>query len=84
MPAMSAPISGGDIRANLGSAESNRNTAVIGAAIMTPSRIAKIKFKPNCRNTPATIAMTIGIGNRLMHLRIQPLSPRMNINAPVA
>src|SRR5262249_55422909 len=50
--------------------------------IRASSRTAKIRFRPNCRNTPATIAITIGIGTRLMHLRIHPLSPRTSISAP--
>ncbi len=56
----------------------------MGAAMMKPSRIAKMRLRPNWRNTPATIAITIGMGSSFMHLRIQPLRPRTNISAPVA
>ena len=83
-PTISAPITGGINRATRGMADNSRNTAVIGAAIANPSRSAKIRFRPNCRNTPATIAMTIGIGTRLRQARTQPLNPSTNISAPVA
>ncbi len=84
VPAASAPISGGRRRPIAGSALSARNTAIIGAAIQKSSRTAKTRSSPKRRNTPATIAITIGIGRTFIARATQPAQPSTSISAPVA
>jgi len=83
-PTASAPMSGGSARASRGAALKAKNAAVIGAAIHSASRKARTRSTPKRRNTPATIAMTIGIGTASMARRTQPESPSTSISRPVA
>ena len=61
-PAPSATISGGRRAASGGMALTARNAAVMAAAIHRSAWKARTQSRPNCRNTPATMPMTIGIG----------------------
>ena len=60
------------------------NASTIGAAIAKSSRTACTRPVPKRRNTPATIAMTIGIGAASVQRRTQPESPSASISTPVA
>jgi hypothetical protein len=73
-PTMSAPISGGIRAPSAGSAASSTNAAAIGAAIQKSSRTANTRSSPKRRNTPATIAITTGIGSAA-HRPTDPPAP---------
>ena len=83
-PATSATISGGNRSTSAGKAPASRNARVMGAAIQGSLRKACTQSSPNCRNTPATMPMTIGIGNACMARRTHPVAPRISISRPVA
>ena len=73
-PAASATISGGSRAATAaGTALASRNAAVMAAAIQRSLWKARTQSSPNCRNTPATMPMTIGIGTACMARRTQPV-----------
>src|SRR5438067_2347777 len=74
-PTIRAAINGGMARPRRGNAVSARNTAVIGAAIASASRKASTRSMPKRRNTPATIAMTIGIGTACIARRTPAREP---------
>ena len=61
-----------------------KKTAVIGPASQNSFRTASTQSVPNFRNTPATIAITIGVGKAAITTRTQPVTPSSNISAPVA
>ena len=81
-PTINAPINGGSIRPSFLEKERRINARTIGAAIAMSSRTACTRPVPNRRNTPATIAITIGIGAASMQRRTQPVSPSASISAP--
>ncbi len=83
-PTITAPISGGTTRAILGSTLSATKVKVMASAIHSSSVKARTRPMPKRRNTPATIAITIGIGTASIARRTQPLSPRTSISTPVA
>jgi len=60
IPTASAPISGGTSRWSRCDALIATNAAAIGAAIQNSSRMANTRSRPNRRNTPATMPITIG------------------------
>ncbi len=45
---------------------------------------ARTQSSPNCRNTPATMPITIGIGTAAMARRTSPSAPSAIISRPVA
>jgi len=81
---MSAPISGGSMRPRRGRALSATNAATMGSAIQRSSLKARTRSRPKRRNTPATIAITIGIGRASIARRTQPVSPSTSMRIPVA
>src|SRR6185295_3870473 len=83
-PAIRAPMSGGSTLESLGRAARRANAAVIGRAIHGWSRKASTRSTPKRRNTPATIAITIGIGTASIARRTQPDRPSRSISTPVA
>ena len=84
-PAASATISGGRrAESAAGAAPASRNAAVIVAAITGSLWNARTQSSPNCRNTPATMPITIGIGNACMARRTHPVAPSTSIRTPVA
>ena len=83
-PASRAPISGGSQRLSHGTAESTMNVSVIGPAIARLRSKARTRSSPKGRKTPATIAMTIGIGTAPITRRTTPVSPSTSIRMPVA
>ncbi len=54
------------------------------AAITSSLANACTQSRPNCRNTPATMPITIGIGIACMARCTQPSAPSAIISAPVA
>ncbi len=84
IPMASAPISGGTSRASRCEALIATNAAAIGAAIQNSSRMANTRSRPNRRNTPATMPITIGIGTASIARRTQPDRPSASMRIPVA
>src|SRR5690606_20038259 len=62
-PASRAPRIGGIHLPRTATELSRRKTITIGAAIATSDPSAATRSMPNFRNTPATIAMTMGMGS---------------------
>lgn len=62
---------------------SSRNTTIIGTAIAKSEPRALTRFVPNDRNTPATIAITMGMGSASMTRRTRPVTPNTVISAAV-
>ncbi len=83
-PVTSATISGGSHLASFGTALTTRKAAVMAAAIARSLAKACTQSRPNCRNTPATMPMTIGIGIARIARCTQPSAPSAIISAPVA
>ena len=81
-PTAIATISGGIRAASPGHMLTSRKAAVIGAAIHTPASSARTQSSPNCRKTPATMPMTIGIGTASMARRTKPVRPSASISRP--
>ena len=84
IPTSNTPIIGGSRRAMAGCIDNKKNAAVIGMAIQKSPPSAASHSNPKRRNTPATMAMTMGIGSNTMIRRTQPLRPSTNNNSPVA
>lgn len=55
----------------------------MGAAIATSAPSAATRSTPNFRKTPATIAMTIGIGSASITRRTSPDAPSTSTSRPV-
>ena len=83
-PAASAASIGGRRAASFGMALTSRNAAVMAAAMPRSTWNARTQSRPNCRNTPATMPMTIGIGTAAMARRTRPSAPSASIRRPVA
>ena len=64
-------------------AESNKNTATIGAAIATSLCKARTMSRPKRKNTPATMPMTIGMGSAATTRLTQPVRPNTSTKALV-
>ena len=75
---------GGIHRPSDGTALSSRNASTMGAAMAKSAPSARTRSTPNRRKTPATIAMTIGMGMTLITRRTQPVRPRTRMSTPVA
>ena len=67
-----------------GQTDASRKASTIGPAMARSSRIACTRSMPNRRNTPATMAITIGIGTAAMARRTHPESPSTSMSSPVA
>ena len=76
-PTASAAISGGILF-------TKRNANAMGNAIHGASRNASTRSMPKRRNTPATMAITIGIGTASIARRTRPETPSSAISTPVA
>jgi hypothetical protein len=83
-PTISAPMIGGSRRPSAGRALSSRNITTIGPATAMSPRSEPTRSIPNRRKTPATMAITIGIGIMAIARRTHPVSPRTVISRPVA
>ncbi len=77
-------MSGGSTRDTRGMAVSATKAALIGRAIQSSSAKARTRSTPKRRNTPATIAITIGMGMASIARRTHPLHPSTSIRTPVA
>ena len=67
-----------------GAALTTRNAAVMVAAMARSAWKARTQSRPNWRNTPATMPMTMGIGSAAMARRTSPSAPSAIIRMPVA
>ena len=83
-PTSMAPRMGGMRLPSAGAADSSRNTTTIGAVIHTSACSERTKSSPKRRNTPATMPITIGMGNDDINRFTQPLKPSSKISALVA
>ena len=82
-PTNKAPITGGILRPQLGSADSAMNTSTMGAAMATSLSRARTKSSPKRKNTPATMPITMGMGSTDITRLTQPLRPSRAITALV-
>jgi hypothetical protein len=69
------PRTGGTRRPSPGEALSARNATTISAAMTTSSCTERTRSRPNRRKTPATMAITMGIGTTAIARRTHPVSP---------
>ncbi len=83
IPTTIAARMGGTTLARRGTAPTTRNAIAIGRATATEAHTASTSPSPNRRNTPATIAMMIGMGIQSMSRRARPVSPTSRISTPV-
>ena len=83
-PTTSVPMIGGIHLPSDGTALSSRNASTMGAAMAKSAPSARTRSTPNRRKTPATIAITIGMGMTLITRRTQPVRPRTRMSTPVA
>lgn len=74
---------GGTTLARRGTAPTTRNAIAIGRATAAEAHTASTNPSPNLGNTPATMAMVIGMGIQSMSRRARPDSPTSRINTPV-
>ncbi len=82
-PTNKAPITGGILRPQLGSAESVMKASTMGAAMATSLPRARTKSSPKRKNTPATMPITMGMGKTDITRLTQPLMPSSAIKALV-
>ena len=83
-PAASAAMSGGTARPRRGTRLKASQTTHMESAIAISSRKACTSPIPKRRKTPATIAITIGIGTACIARRTQPERPSRSMTTPVA
>ena len=67
-----------------GQTDARKKANTIGPAMARSSRIACTRSVPKRRKTPATMAITIGIGTTAMARRTQPERPSTSMRSPVA
>ena len=83
-PISSAPMIGGNQRASRGRALSSTKASTIGPATIGSWWTALTRSSPKRRKTPATMAITIGMGSRAWARRIHPEIPSTVTKRPVA
>lgn len=74
---------GGIHRPAFGNTLSATKTTIIGAARPTSAPVEVTRSSPNFKKTPATIAITMGIGREDMIVRTQPVRPIARITSAV-
>ena len=82
VPTARAHSTGGSTRPRAGTAVGMAKAATMATAIIVASSNAAMIFKPKGRKTPATMAMTMGMGIAAMMRRTSPVMPRKAMNTP--
>jgi hypothetical protein len=84
IPAAKAARTGGSTFSIAGTAPDTMKATTIASAIQKLSSKPVMILRPNGRNTPQTMPITTGNGQKLMTLRTQPVMPSTAIKRPAA
>ena len=82
-PTPSTQIRGGNNFGILGNDKKKKKVRDIAVTRKKSSEKARIQLRPNCTNTPATMPITMGIGNQSITFLINPVKPKKSNNKPV-